>query len=146
LATFVGGLLNAFVRPRNLGVVTGASGAREVMPDRIRVPEVAFTSWDRMPGRRRPAERIPRLVPDLAIEVLRRSNTPGEMAAKRHDYFTAGVVRVWEVNPETRTVAVFTAPDTFVTLGAGDVLVGEPVLPGFALPVADLFAELDRQG
>lgn len=36
-------------------------------------------SWSRLPERRVPTEPIPELVPDLGVEVLSDSNTPGEM-------------------------------------------------------------------
>ena len=146
LAGFLLGLLNAFVVPRNLGVVTGPDGTIELTAGLVRIPDVAFTSWDRLPGRRYPAAPVPRLAPNLAVEVLSRTNTPGEMAAKRHDYFTAGVELVWEIDPATRTVAVCTSPSAVVTLNAGDTLDGAPVLPGFTVPLYELFAELDRHG
>lgn len=146
LAVFLAGLLNAVVIPRNLGFVTGADGATELMPDLVRIPDVAFVSWDRTPNRKRPTAPVPRLAPNLVVEVLSSSNTPGEMASKRRDYFAAGVERVWEVDPDTYTVAVYSAPTKAVTLGVADTLDGETVVPGFSLPVATLFAELDRQG
>jgi Uma2 family endonuclease len=146
LAAFLIGLLNAFVIPRNLGLVSGADGTMEIMADLVRIPDVAFIKWDRLPGRRQPADPIPFLSPNLAVEVLSRSNTPGEMAAKRQDYFTAGVELVWEIDPDTRTVAVYTSPTQSTTLRVGDSLDAGPVLPGFTLPLAQLFAELDRQG
>lgn len=146
LAGFLLGLLNAFVIPRNLGIVSGADGTVELMPDLVRIPDVAFTSWDRLPGRRRPTEPIPRLAPNLAVEVLSRSNTPGEMSAKRQDYFTAGVQIVWEIEPVARTVMVYTSLSNSTTLGPGDTLDGGVVLPGYKLPVNELFAEMDRQG
>jgi Uma2 family endonuclease len=146
LAVFLAGLLNAFVIPRNLGLVTGPDGTVELVADLVRIPDVAFTSWDRLPGRRRPASPVPSVAPNLAVEVLSRSNTPGEMAAKRRDYFAAGVQLVWEIDPERRTVAVYTSPTQATTLGPADTLDGGAVLPGFALPVQVLFAELDRQG
>lgn len=146
LAIFLAGLLNAFVIPRNLGIVTGPDGTVELMPDLVRIPDVAFTSWDRLPGRRSPTVPVPRLAPTLAVEVLSRSNTRGEMAAKRQDYFSAGVQLVWEVDPETRTVAVYLSPTQSTTLGLTDSLDGDTVLPGFTLPLRELFAELDRQG
>jgi Uma2 family endonuclease len=131
---------------RNLGIVTGPDGTVELMPDLVRIPDVAFTSWDRLPGRRGPRDPVPRLAPNLAIEVLSRSNTPGEMKAKRQDYFTAGVQVVWEIDPDTRTVVVYTAPTAGTTLGAADTLTGGAVLPGYSLPLRDLSAELDRHG
>lgn len=146
LAVLLAGLLNAHVIPRNLGFVTGADGATELMPDLVRIPDVAFINWDRLPGRRRPTAPVPRMVPNLAVEVLSPSNTPGEMAAKRRDYFAAGVERVWQVDPGTRTVTVYTAPTQFATLSMADTLDGEAIVPGFHLPVATLFAELERQG
>jgi Uma2 family endonuclease len=146
LAVFLAGLLNAFVIPRNLGLVTGPDGTVELIADLVRIPDVAFTSWDRLPGRQRPASPIPHLAPNLAVEVLSRSNTPGEMAAKRQDYFTAGVQLVWEIDPQARIVRVYTAPAQSTTLGSSDTLDGGVVLPGFSLKVQDLFAELDRQG
>jgi hypothetical protein len=44
LAGYFGGLLNVFVIPRNLGIVTGAGGAVELMAGLVRIPDVAFTS------------------------------------------------------------------------------------------------------
>jgi Uma2 family endonuclease len=146
LAGFLLGLLNAFVVPRNLGIVTGADGTMELMAGLVRIPDVAFTSWDRLPGRRYPTAPVPRLAPNLAVEVLSRSNTPGEMASKRQDYFATGVELVWEVAPDARTVTVYTSPTPGVTLAASDTLDGGAVLPGFTLALQDLFAELDRHG
>jgi Uma2 family endonuclease len=117
-----------------------------LMADLVRIPDVAFTRWDRLPGRRRPTAPVPRLAPNLAVEVLSRSNTPGEMAVKRQDYFAAGVELVWEIAPNTRTVAVYKSVTEVTTLTATDALEGGTVLPGFTLSVQDLFAELDRHG
>jgi Uma2 family endonuclease len=143
---FLGSLLNAFLLSRNLGIVTGSDGTLELMPALVRIPDLAFTSWDRLPGRQAPTEPIPHLAPNLAIEVLSRSNTPGEMAAKRQDYFTAGVDLVWEINPAKRTVVVHTSPTQATTLTEQDSLDGGAVLSGFTLPLGELFAELDRHG
>src|SRR5437764_14625023 len=54
LATYLLELLNAFVRPRNLGLVTSPDGTIRLWAGRVRIPDIAFFSWDRMPGRRRP--------------------------------------------------------------------------------------------
>lgn len=146
LAVFLAGLLNAFVIPRNLGLVTGPDGTVELMADLVRIPDVAFTSWERLPGRQRPTDPVPLLAPNLAVEVLSQSNTPGEMAVKRQDYFTAGVELVWEIDPNSRTVAVYSSVTDVTTLTAADTLDGGLVLPGFTLHLQDLFAELDRHG
>ena len=138
--------LRAFIAPRNLGLLTGADGMMRLVPGLVRVPDIAFAAWDRVPGRRWPTGAIAGFVPDLAVEVLSRSNTKAEMARKRREYFQAGVRLVWEVDPSSRTVAVFDAPEQFVLLDATGTLDGGAVLPGFALPLGELFSELDRQG
>lgn len=146
LAFALGGILRAFVIPRNLGLVSGPDGTMRLFPGLVRMPDVAFISWDRFPDRRVPEEPIPNLAPDLAIEVLSASNTPREMSRKRREYFQAGVRLVWRVDPEARTVTVYTAPVQSITLDGSQTLDGGAVLPDLALPLRDLFAELDRQG
>jgi Uma2 family endonuclease len=146
LAVYLIVVLDGFVRPRNLGLVTAPDGTIRLAPRLVRIPDVAFTSWDRMPERRRPTAPIPHLAPDLAVEVLSASNTPGEMARKMHDYFGAGVRLAWIIDPVGRTVRVYTAADQFTILHDADTLDGGAVLPEFTLPLRELFAELDRQG
>ena len=139
-------LRNAFVRPRNLGLVSSPDGTLRLWAGRVRIPDVAFTSWDRMPGRKRPTKPIPELSPDLAVEVLSPSNTKGEMQLKLTDYFSVNVRLVWIVDPQARTVKVYTGLDDMTLLSERDTLDGGAVLPGFSVSLADLFAELDRQG
>ena len=86
------------------------------------------------------------MAPDLAVEVLSAGHTPAEMARKRQEYFAAGVRLVWLVDPEARTAEVYTNPNQSTVRHEADTLEGGAVLPGFALPLRELFAELDRQG
>jgi Uma2 family endonuclease len=146
LTFILAGFLRAFIVPRNLGLLSGPDGGMRLFAGLVRMPDVAFASWDRIPGRRRPTEPIAGFAPDLAIEVLSRSNTKKEMARKRREYFQAGVRLVWEVDPRARTVAVYEGPERPTILEVGQTLDGGEVLPGFALTLADLFADLDRQG
>lgn len=146
LALALGALLQGFVKPRKLGLVVGPDGTIQLSAGLIRIPDVAFYSWDRIPGRHMPKEPIPKLVPNLAVEVLSASNTAAEMTRKRRDYFEAGVCLVWLIDPVARTVAVYTAPDRSTVLNESETLDGGDILPGFALPLRDLFAELDQDG
>jgi Uma2 family endonuclease len=136
--------LRAFVLPKNLGSVSGADGMMRLFPGLVRMPDVAYASWSRFPGGRLPNDPIPDLAPDLAVEVLSRSNTPAEMERKRREYFEAGVTVVWMVEPRQRTVSVFSSPEESVDFTEEDTLDGGDVLPGFQLKLRDLFAELDR--
>src|SRR5262249_28109228 len=121
----------------------GADGMMRLAPGLIRIPDVAFLNWDRFPNRQIGTEPIPDLAPDLAVEVLSPSNTEREMERKLQDYFRVGVKLVWYIDPRRRTVDVYPAPDQTTRLTADQILDGGVVLPGFQLPLADLFAELD---
>jgi Uma2 family endonuclease len=146
LAGVILAILRDFVVPRNLGLVSGADGMLRLFPGLVREPDVSYISWEHIPGGKFPTEPIGGFAPDLAVEVLSLSNTKAEMARKRREYFKAGVRLVWEVDPRARTVDVYESPERSTRLDQSQTLEGGEVLPGFALPPADLFGELDRQG
>ena len=151
LESFIAGVLithlNQFVLPRKLGIVTGEAGLMRLVGGRVRMPDVAFVSFDRLPGRRVPTEPIPTLAPDLAVEVLSQSNTAGEINQKLLEYFHSGTRLAWVVDPPRRTVAVYHAPvEPTRVLDVSGTLEGEHVLPGFQMPVADLFRNVPTGG
>jgi Uma2 family endonuclease len=146
LAFALGRYLLDYLNPRNLGIVLGPDGTLRISEGLVRLPEVAFVSWDRIPGRRVPDEPIPALAPDLAVEILSVSNTRAEMTRKRREYFRAGTRLVWEIDPRSRTVSVFTSENNVIERTESDTLDGGTVLPGLTIPVAGLFAVLDRHG
>jgi Uma2 family endonuclease len=139
------GWLREFVIPRNLGVVSGEAGMVRLFPGRVRVPDVAYASWDRLPNGVIPNEPVPTLAPELVVEVLSESNTKREMELKRREYFSAGVEVVWEIDPKTRSAQVHhrleKSSERFDSTG---VLREPELLPGFELPLSRLFGELDR--
>jgi Uma2 family endonuclease len=144
VAMALGRNLVSFTAENDLGFVTGEAGTLRLMPGLVRIPDVAFISWAQLPTHEYPTKPIPNLYPDLAIEVLSKGNTEEEMAHKLKDYFLAGTRLVWFVDPETRTVQVYTSPEDSVTLTEVDTLDGGDVLPGFTLPVKDVFARVPR--
>lgn len=139
-------LLRSHLHDRPLGFLAGADGPLRLMPGLVRLPDISFISWGRVPGRTIPLEPIADLAPDLAVEILSKSNTKKEMARKRREYFFAGTRLVWMVDKDKRSVEVFTAPDQSVVLTEEDTLDGDGVLPGFSLPVRQLFAALPPSG
>jgi Uma2 family endonuclease len=143
LGAALAGRVATWVHQRNLGAVACAGGIMRLAPGLIRIPDVSFIEWDRFPNRQVQPDPIPDLVPDLAVEVLRRGNTQLEMEGKLDDYFRTGTRLVWFVDPRTRTVDVYSAPDQSVRLTQADTLEGGSLLPGFRLPLRELFAELD---
>ena len=138
--------LGNFISPRRLGYLTGESGPLRMKSGRVRLPDITFVSVDDVPGGVVPDEPIPELPPTLAVEVISESNTAEEMRLKTNEYFDSGARLVWLVYPETKTVAVFEAasPEPARVLTEADTLEGGPALPGFNIPVADIFAPLTR--
>jgi Uma2 family endonuclease len=107
-----------------------------------RLPDISFTAWANLPSADADLQRVGTYAPDLAVEILSEGITPGEMARKRREYFAAGCMLVWIIDPDARTVEVFanpTQPDRSTLLHGGDTLGGGSALPGYTLPLADLF-------
>ena len=143
LAVWIGTLLNNFVMPKKLGMVFGSDGMFRLEAGQIRIPDVAFISKQRFAGRTVTPSAFWELGCDLAVEVISPSNTRREMELKLTDYFAAGVKAVWLVYPKSREVVLYTSPSNSVTLRGGELLDGGDVLPGFTVPVAEIFVELD---
>ena len=138
LAFLLGRLVGNFVADRDLGRMFGADGIVRLAAGLLRIPDVGFVSWQRLPNRHSPSAVL-EVAPDLAIEVISPSNTRQEMNRKLTDYFAAGVRLVWYVYPLTREVHVYTAVDRCVVVGVDGTLDGGDVLPGFSLQVAQIF-------
>ena len=126
-----------FVRQNKLGYVSGADGGYQIGSERY-IPDCAFISKKRYP---KPIlEAYISVPPDLAVEVLSPSNTPDEMAIKVDNYLRAGVV-VWVVNADLQRVTVHRPDAAPKTFGIDETLEGGSILPGFTLPVRDIFAD-----
>jgi Uma2 family endonuclease len=139
LAVRISTLLSIFVSAKNLGVVAGSDGMMQLFPDEVRIPDVSFISNTRLANSGFPEAAAPHMAPELAVEVICRSNTREEMNRKLTEYFEAGTRAVWYVYPKTRKVVTYTSPDSFTELNESDTLDGGEVLPGFTLNLKTLF-------
>jgi Uma2 family endonuclease len=137
-------LLN-YLDQHDLGILTGMDGPLFVEEGQMRYPDLAFFVWDKFPGRLLPRNPILDHVPDLAVEVLSKSNTVKEMRRKRREYFAGGARLVWELNPRKRTIRVYTSFRQSTLLHEGDTLDGGDVLPGFTLSLTTFFNRAGRQ-
>lgn len=133
--------LIVFVRPTGLGRVYTEMMFRLPPPvDRERRPDVAFVPFSRRPRERSaPEGRALAVVPDLCVEVVSPTDRAEEVREKVVEYFAVGVRLVWVIFPRLQVVDVFEAVDRVRVLGRADALDGGPVLPGFTLPLAELF-------
>ena len=97
-----------------------------------------------MPGESVRTEAIPHVIPDLAIEVWSESNTRAEMDRKLREYFQAGVKLAWIIDHRTRSATVYSAADQSIVISEDGTLDGGQVVPGFALSLEQLFADLEE--
>lgn len=143
IGSFLGGSLSLYVRSNKLGVICDSSTAFTMKTGNKRSPDVSFIAKERLQG----VKRLPRGYfqgsPDLAVEILSPRNTVEEIHDKIVEYFENGTRLVWVINPQEYYVLVYHAPSPDIFLKVGDRLDGEDVVPGFSLPVAELFAELE---
>ncbi len=119
-------------------VLSSAAGKNTVL-----APDVGFISEDRVPDEI--TERYFALAPDLACEVVSPSNTDAEMSSKVEQYLRNGTQMVWIVYPQDKKVHVYRRTQegnqaNVQFLGIDEVLDGGDVVPGFTLPLRDLFA------
>ena len=129
--------MHGFVREQRLGrVLTNAAFVLNGTPPTVRVPDIAFVQRSRL--HREPQPEILHMAPDLAVEILSPRNRKAEIRDKLADYFGAGVRLVWIVDPARHTVEVHRQSGTMVLTGR-DILHGEDVIPGFTLPVKEIF-------
>lgn len=143
LAILIARWLGNFVEQiGDTGMILGADGTLRMMPGLVRIPDVSYTSWDKVPDRKVPSAPVPHLVPDLAIEVYSPGNRRGEMQRKLGEYLGAGIAEVWMVYPKSRSIRVYRPGAESVRYAVGETLVGT-VLPGFRVELAKLFAKLE---
>ena len=131
--------LNQFVRQHKLGeVLVGEIGIFiQRGPDRIRAADIAFVSTERLV--QTTESGYLKTAPDLVVEIISPSDRWQDVRAKLEEYFAIGVDRVWIVEPDNRAVLVYRSITEMRKLSEGDTVIGEGVLDGFSLPVAELF-------
>ena len=139
VALNIGTAFNLYSRQHSIGRATVETGhVLRRSPDTVRGPDVAFIlagkdEWESLSG------GFSLGAPDIAVEVVSPSNTATDMTRKVSEYLAAGSQRVWAVYPTTRTVSVHRADGTTVAYTDEDVITDEELLPGFSLPLTEIF-------
>ena len=131
--------LSMYVKRENLGRVyaaeTGFVLSRD--PDTVRAPDVAFVSKERLVDLNRKGY-FPG-APDLAVEVVSPGDVYAEVEEKVAEWLSSGSKLVWVVNPRQRTLKVHRSLTDITVLTEADVADGGETVPGWRLPVAEMF-------
>jgi Uma2 family endonuclease len=79
-------------------------------------------------------------VPVLVVEILSPNDTHEQVDEKTDDYLQAGMALVWVIDPHDRTVLIYRRGEEPALVNVRQELSGDPQLPGFRVPVAQIFA------
>ena len=138
----IAGPLHVYAKKKKLGNVYAAETGflLEQDPDTVRAPDVAFVRKERI-EKAGAVEGYWKGAPDLAVEVISPSDTARRIEGKVAQWLESGAGAVWLVSPKLHTVTVYRSLTEIVVLTENDTLDGGDVVPGFQIPVAEIFAE-----
>jgi Uma2 family endonuclease len=105
--------------------------------DWVPIPDLLYVSYDRLAADW-PEDGPCPVAPELVIEIISPGQTFGEMVEKATDYLSAGVLRVWVVDPKAQSITVFSSDAAPVTY-RGDRLLTDPLFPGLELSAQQVF-------
>lgn len=133
--------LHAYAEDTGRGLVLGGEAGLYTRrnPDTVRGADALFITHERY-ARCGPLTFLD-VAPELVVEISSSDNRPGEVAEKVQEYLSIGVDRVWVVSLRRKTVQIHRSGAQPETLGIGDTLRDEEILPGFSLPLSDLFQD-----
>ena len=146
------GYLIAGILSLELGIHVKHRGLGRVVPEalfrlnpeekRMRRPDVAYVSYDRWARDRKVNSANGwEVVPDLAVEVVSPTDCAVEVIAKAREYQAAGVAQIWLIYSNVREVHVFGNGLQIRVIGPTEAIDGGDLLPGFRLPLAELFRD-----
>lgn len=140
LANSIAMLLTVHVKSEKLGKVYAAETGfyTQRNPDTVRAPDTMFVSNERVAQIGDPIKYLD-VPPDLAVEILSPDDTRTGVETKVEEYLQTGVRLVWVIDPDRRIVAVYRPSSDRTQLGQSEDLIGEDVLPGFSVPVSQIF-------
>ncbi|NJN59908.1 MAG: Uma2 family endonuclease [Leptolyngbyaceae cyanobacterium SL_5_9] len=133
--------LGNWVRPHRLGRVTGSSAGFK-LPNAagdVRAPDCSFIRAVRL---RRTTQDFAQLIPDLAFEVVSKSDSLEKQRQKVRDYLTLGMAVGVVVDPRTQTLEVYrpNQADPTDVLKNGDVFTAPELLPGWEMEISSIWA------
>ena len=131
--------LGQYVLKKKLGELYAAETGFKLAsnPDTVLAPDIAFVSSERIANVT--SEGYWPGPPDLAIEVLSPGDRTGKVRTKVERWLAGGTRVVWIVDPKLSRVSIHYSGADVVTLSISDTLDGGDVVPGFQMPVAEIF-------
>ncbi|HUY13611.1 MAG TPA: Uma2 family endonuclease [Terriglobia bacterium] len=131
--------LRQFVLDHELGEITIETDFR-LSESVVRIPDVAFIGAKRITGID-PRKRLEG-APDLAVEVVSPNDDPDDLVLKVQQYLRSGARAVWVLYPEARMAYVYKPGERPEVREANQNLEDTDLLPGFSIPLSELFGRV----
>ncbi|MBD2169119.1 Uma2 family endonuclease [Calothrix membranacea FACHB-236] len=128
--------LRNWVKPRKLGRITASSAGFRLPNSDLRAPDASFVLAERL---RRSPKTFAQLAPDLIVEVKSPSDNLEDIRAKIQEFLSLGTKVGILLNPDEQIVEVYNVGKEVIILHNGDVLTVPELLPGWEVPVSDLW-------
>ena len=138
-ALAIGSSLRVHARANRLGRAYGADTGFRLASDHVRAPDAAFVRAERVNEVIRGTPGYFPGQPDLAVEVISPNDRLTEVNEKVAEWLAAGTLAVVVVNPRNRTVRIHRSQMDDVILNEDDVLEVPDVVPGWRMPVSEIF-------
>lgn len=139
IAGRVSSKLGQYTAANRLGEVYVADPGFILGRDHVRAPDAAFITADRVTDTGDRPGFWPG-APDLAVEVISPRDTYSDVAEKALDWLEAGTRMVLVIDPRCQTVTVYRSSSDIVVLSKDDAIHGADVVPGWKLPVREIFS------
>jgi Uma2 family endonuclease/DNA-binding XRE family transcriptional regulator len=130
-------LLFAWVEPRRLGRVVGSSTQFQLPDGQVLTPRLAFVAANRL---KRVPRTYPQLAPDMIVEIKSAFDTLPRLQENVQTAIALGVPVGLLIDPDGQTVTIYRPEAEVVTLGDQEVLTIPELLPGWELPIANLWS------
>jgi Uma2 family endonuclease len=131
-----GSLLRNWVKPRKLGRVFESSGGFILPNSDLTAPDVSFVAADRLKQSKR---YFAELVPDLVVEIKSQSDRIKPLQEKLLSFIEHGAKVGILIDPDKCTVTIYRPTTEPVILRDGDMISIPELLPGWEVPVAELW-------
>ena len=135
-------LLRSHLEGNAVGMVDTELRHLDREPEWVFLPDISVTLHSRSRTPAREASGPEEVLPDFAIEVLSPEDRPGRVTRKITHYMDSGVTLLWVVDPDDEQVTVWERGAAPRLAAPGERLTAAPVLPGFSVDLAALFARL----
>ena len=129
-------LLLNWVKPRKLGRVFDSSGGFILPNSNVTAPDVSFVTADRLKQSKR---YFAELVPDLVVEIKSQSDRLKPLREKIQSFIELGAKVGILIDPDKRTVTIYTPKAEPVVLRDGDIISIPELLPGWEIAVTELW-------